>query len=53
MHKHQWSETPISNGTKNKKAKQMSDGAICEGCKLTAKAPSGQVKGWLKSLPKS
>lgn len=51
MHKHEWSEVQIANGSKTKKAPKMSDGARCS-CKLVAKAPSGQISGWLKSLPK-
>ncbi len=52
MHKHQWTEAQISNGSTAKKASKTSDGAVCSECKLTAKAPSGQISGWLKSLPK-
>lgn len=52
MHKHQWEEAQILNGSKTKKAQKYSDGAICKDCRLTAKAPSGQISNWLKSLPK-
>ena len=52
-HAHEWQEAQIANGSKTKKAQKYSDGAICKDCKLTAKAPSKMITGWLKGLPKS